>query len=216
MKLSLFPLHTVLFPGMALPLHIFEPRYRKMINTCLDDNSPFGVVLIRAGSEVGGPAAPYAVGTFARVSRAERLPDGRMNIEAVGEERFRIRELKRGLDDGLCGTVESFPLATPDDHNVHAAARVLAPWLEHYLELLGQAAATRFAPKRLPDDPIALAYLAAIVAQIPMREKQGLLSITSAADLLRQERALYRREISLLRAMLASPQARDHGSLSPN
>ncbi len=216
MKLALFPLHTVLFPGMALPLHIFEPRYRKLIDGCLEDNSPFGVVLIRAGVEVGGPAAPYAVGTLARVNRVERLPDGRMNIEAVGEERFRIRELRRGSDLSLCGLVETFPLAAADDRVVQAAAHSLAPWLARYLELLGQSAATRFAPKRLPDDPIALAYLAAIVAQIPMREKQGLLSITAASDLLRQERSLYRREVSLLRAMLATAQTRSGSNLSPN
>ncbi len=201
---------------MALPLHIFEPRYRKMINGCLEDSSPFGVVLIRAGAEVGGPAAPYVVGTLARISRAERLPDGRLNIEAVGEERFRIRELTRAGDNSLCGTVETFPLTVSDDRSVSSAALSLAPWLERYLDLLGQSAATHFAPKRLPDNPIALAYLAAIVAQIPMREKQGLLSISSALDLLRQERSLFQREISLLRAMLARPRTRDGDDLSLN
>ena len=84
MKLALFPLHTVLFPGMALPLHIFEPRYRQLVDHCLETNSAFGVVLIQSGREVGGPAIPHTIGTTARITAAERLPDGGLNIEAVG------------------------------------------------------------------------------------------------------------------------------------
>ena len=68
-ELPLFPLNVVLFPGMVLPLHIFEPRYREMVNYCLDEKKPFGVVLLREGEERGGPAIPYQVGTAARIMR---------------------------------------------------------------------------------------------------------------------------------------------------
>jgi len=77
MQLDLFPLHTVLFPHMRLPLHIFEPRYRVMIRACIDEERPFGVALIRSGEEVGGPAEPHGVGTTARITSHETLPDGR-------------------------------------------------------------------------------------------------------------------------------------------
>lgn len=90
MDLPLFPLKTVLFPGGALPLHIFEERYKQMIGDCIADNSPFGVVLIKSGQEVGGASEPYPVGTTARITRVQHLDDGGMNLIAVGRERFRI------------------------------------------------------------------------------------------------------------------------------
>ena len=91
--LPLFPLHLVLYPEMPLPLHIFEPRYREMITRCREDNIPFGVVLIQQGEETGEDAIPSVVGTTAQITQHEELPDGRMNIEVVGETRFRIREV---------------------------------------------------------------------------------------------------------------------------
>ena len=62
MQLDLFPLHTVLFPHMRLPLHVFEPRYRVMIRACIDEERPFGVALIRSGDEVGGPGGSSSRG----------------------------------------------------------------------------------------------------------------------------------------------------------
>lgn len=91
--LALFPLHTVLFPGELLPLQIFEERYKLMIGRCLDRQEPFGVVLIHAGPEVGGPAEPYTVGTTATIVEALRFDDGRMLIAAQGGPRFRIIEI---------------------------------------------------------------------------------------------------------------------------
>jgi Lon protease-like protein len=206
-RLALFPLHTVLFPGMALPLHIFEPRYRRMVAACLRDQAPFGVVLIRSGREVGGPAIPYAVGTLASIRRVEHLPDGRMNIEAVGEERFRLLQLYAAQDEVHTGRVTRFPLEGSAEAAAQEAARALSPWLLRYLDLLGEAASTTFLEKPLPVDPGSLAYFAATVVQIPSIEKQALLSAVTAAGLLAMERAVYRRENSLLRAMLAASRA---------
>ncbi|MEX0613350.1 MAG: LON peptidase substrate-binding domain-containing protein, partial [Pirellulales bacterium] len=62
MLLRLFPLQSVLFPGMRMPLHIFEDRYKTMIRDCIEDDAPFGVLLIRVGAEVGGAAVPYGIG----------------------------------------------------------------------------------------------------------------------------------------------------------
>ena len=92
-QLPLFPLNLVLFPGMDLPLHIFEERYKNMIGDCLNQNVPFGVVLIKEGTEVGDPAAPERIGTSARILRSELLDQGRMNIMTKGERRFEIEEI---------------------------------------------------------------------------------------------------------------------------
>ena len=92
-QLPLFPLNLVLFPGMDLPLHIFEERYKNMIGDCLNQDVPFGVVLIKEGAEVGEPAEPERIGTSARILRSELLEQGRMNIMTKGERRFEIEEI---------------------------------------------------------------------------------------------------------------------------
>ena len=93
MELRLFPLHTVLFPGMALPLNVFEPRYLQLIDECTRADEPFGVALIREGPEVGGFAVPFDVGTTARIERAEPGMLNAVSLLARGEQRFRITEL---------------------------------------------------------------------------------------------------------------------------
>ena len=98
MELRLFPLQTVLFPGMRMPLHIFEERYKVMIRECIEEDAPFGVLLIRSGAEVGGSAIPCNVGTTARISQVEYLDDGRMNIFTMGESRFRVDHLNTERD----------------------------------------------------------------------------------------------------------------------
>ena len=215
MKLPIFPLHTVLFPGMALPLHIFEPRYRLMVEECLATGDPFGVVLISSGREVGEPAVPHAVGTTARVSGAERLPDGRLNIEIVGQQRFQILSLH---DDQsyLTGTVEEYPLVGARERQARRSARALLPWLSRYLNLLGEKAETKFDRSELPRDPASIGYLAGIVLQIPMPEKQRLLALATATELLEQERSIYRRETALLRAILNADLPSATTRFSPN
>ncbi len=91
--LPLFPLNLVLFPGMDLPLHIFEERYRNMIGECLEQDSLFGVVLIKEGTEVGAPADPERIGTSTRILHSELLDQGRMNIMTKGQQRFEIEEI---------------------------------------------------------------------------------------------------------------------------
>jgi len=107
MELPLFPLHTVLCPGVALPLHVFEERYRAMVARCLREDRPFGVVLIRNGREVGGgPASIAAVGTVAEIREANRFSDGRYELLVVGTRRFRIESVAVGREPYLVGTVE--------------------------------------------------------------------------------------------------------------
>lgn len=106
----------MLFPGQTIPLVVFEPRYRQLVRECLDEGEPFGIILIREGVEVGGPAVPHPVGTTARIRDVSRLPDGRLRVEAIGERRFRILAL---FDDRpyLSAEVE-FPVDDPGDPSV--------------------------------------------------------------------------------------------------
>jgi len=92
-ELRLFPLRTVLFPGMKLPLQVFEPRYRQLVAECMEYAEPFGVSLIREGVEVGGPAVPHTMGTTALIESVTTAPDGRLRVSTVGGRRFRIVEL---------------------------------------------------------------------------------------------------------------------------
>ena len=114
MQIPLFPLHTVLAPGIALPLHIFEDRYRIMVRRCLDGSSPFGVVLIREGSEVIPPGGVQqlsiaAVGTLAEIREASRYADGRFDLLAVGTSRFVVREVRTDMEPYLVAEVEPYP-----------------------------------------------------------------------------------------------------------
>ncbi|HRE26076.1 MAG TPA: LON peptidase substrate-binding domain-containing protein [Anaerolineales bacterium] len=215
LRLPLFPLNTVLFPGMVLPLHIFEPRYREMVNRCLDEHLPFGVTLIESGPEVGGPAQPHPVGTYGMIQNVERLADGRMNIEVVGQERFRIVSLHHDKSY-LCGTLERYPLDAAGTARAVALGHALRPWVQRYLKILGESANVRLDTQSLPDEPTALAYLAAIVAQVPAPEKQALLACPSAVELLARERRLYRREVSLIRALLAHRDDDANPDFCPN
>jgi len=119
MQIPLFPLNTVLFPGGPLPLRVFEPRYLDMISRCMKTDSPFGVLLIREGNEVG-PATTFNTGTLAKVVDWYQGSDGLLGITAIGTERFRLLDVER-QDDGLnLGEVELLPdvmpTAIPDEY----------------------------------------------------------------------------------------------------
>ncbi len=201
-ELPLFPLQTVLFPGMPLALQIFEPRYLQMIGECMRTREPFGVVLIREGQEVGDPAAePFPVGCTAEIAQVQPLDDGRLQLLVIGRDRFRILSLHRD-QPYLKGTVERFPLQEDATAN-RVAVEALRPWVEQYLELLSEAGEMEFDATRLPSEPEEMAFLAATVLQAPMLEKQALLAHAEASVLLEEMRGLYRRELPLLRAMLS-------------
>jgi len=97
-SIPLFPLHTVLFPGGPLRVRIFEPRYLDMVSRCMREDSGFGVALIVAGQEAGGPAQTVEIGTLARIVDFEQLDDGLLGITARGERRFRILHVRQESD----------------------------------------------------------------------------------------------------------------------
>jgi len=131
-ELPLFPLNSVLFPGATLPLHIFEERYKLMIGRCLQSGSPFGVLLIRSGNEVGEATEPFEVGTTARIVRVQPLDEGRMNLVCLGERRFR---LLRKLRDTPYLVGEAEPLDSTDIEGAEVAElaeTVAALFAEYY------------------------------------------------------------------------------------
>jgi uncharacterized protein len=201
-SLPLFPLDTVLFPGLPIQLHIFEPRYRLMIRRCLDHDQPFGVVLIQHGMEANGPlATPMKIGCAARIVRWARLDDGRMNLTALGDERFRIFNLKYDLPY-LVGEVESLPLERPHSLEIVRGVRQLSHWVINYLKLFHVShpdVSNNPVELQLPEDPLVMLSLSAAILQIPPAEKQHLLEVTFASEMLELLLRLYRRETALLR-----------------
>lgn len=109
LRIPLFPLHTVLFPGGPLALRIFEARYLDMVSRCLKQQSGFGICLIREGDEVGEAAQPCAIGTLGKISYFNRRPDGLLGITVQGEQRFRILAREEQADRLLVAEVELLP-----------------------------------------------------------------------------------------------------------
>src|SRR5215831_6693454 len=160
-ELPLFPLEqVVLFPGMSLPLRIFEDRYKVMIGACQVTDQIFGVVLIRTGREVGVPAGPEQVGCTARLVRVDRIPDGQMHILTVGEQRFRLMGPARVMPEGyLVGDVEMLleaPAAAVDSELMSNVNREFTRYQQAILGLTGRRD-TASVPD-LPTDPVRLSY----------------------------------------------------------
>ncbi len=194
MELPLFPLHTVLFPGRPLPLHVFEQRYRDMLRDCLDRDRRFGVVAIKSGQESGGGADLFEVGTIAEIEHIEPLPDGRANIVTRGMQRFRIESL---IPDGtayLRAQTQPLDDIPPDDDG--GRARAVRDLLMVYLEALG---APRQMLERIPTAPEALAWLAASTLQVELPELQQLLEMDNCNNRLELTLRVLRREASILR-----------------
>jgi len=137
MDLPLFPLNTVLCPGIALPLHVFEDRYRALVRHCLETTSPFGVVLIREGREVGSGAISFSgIGTIAEIRDAGRLDDGRFDLLVVGTRRFGIRKVLDGRGPYLVADVAILDETVDDAGIAQQLAMKATRRFVTYLELL--------------------------------------------------------------------------------
>ena len=204
-RLPLFPLNTVLFPGMQARLHIFEDRYKLMINRCMETGEEFGVVLIRKGSDAMGKLAEtFMVGCAAKISEAQRLPMQRLNIVTVGQRRFRIRELH--FDEPyLVGEVEYFMPSDDAPPLVRQCGRILRPLLVHYLDTLHADSSNHFDAEQLPDSPRAVAQIASILLHSDNYQKQQLLEMDSLSKLLETLIEIYRVETMLLDIRLSPP-----------
>jgi Lon protease-like protein len=203
-SIPLFPLNTVLFPGMPLALRIFEERYKKMIRLCLKTESQFGVVLIRKGQEAFGPLAePHEVGCTAKILEIHPRDNGVMDIVVLGQERFRVFSLDSS-QDYLVGNIELYPLDRDNLKALTASSMQLRPLVERYMRLLNSTGKEDLDPQHLPDDPIVLAYLAAVLLKVPPHDKQKLLDIERSNAFLSNILSIYRREVALMGAMLGS------------
>ena len=203
--LPLFPLNVVLFPHMPLPLHIFEPRYRQMIADCLEEGHSFGVVAIREGAETG-PSTPYDVGTLAKIVRIDRLDDGRMNLLVMGASRFTVM---RTADDRpyLRGEIRIIP-ETGDDLDATARlTEVTAVSFRQYSTLLRELVGQQPDEAEPPMEPELLSYLIAAALNLQVPEKQTLLAEPRTDSRLLLELRLLRKEIALLKQMVAHAAA---------
>jgi len=202
-SMPLFPLNTVLFPGMPLSLHIFEDRYKQMINECIADKNPFGVVLISEGLEALGPLAEtHLMGCSAKITQVQPLGGGRMTLVALGKDRFRVLKVDRDSQPYLVGHVEIQPMTPSGVEGLEEAARKLRPQVFRYLEMLSEAGDVNFDPKQIPEEPLTLAHFAAFLVRIDADEKQTLLESASQAAFLRAVRRLFTRENALLETMI--------------
>jgi Lon protease-like protein len=220
-RLPVFPLGTVLFPGLVLPLHIFEERYRTLVRELVarTDDVPheFGVVTLRRGWEVeapdGVPERPaddpsvdaghlHEIGCTAELRQVNELPDGRFDIVTVGRRRFRVLGVEKGTTPYLTAEIEWLP----DEDGTDEFAKLLAPRVlaafRKYLELLRPDTELI---DQVPDDPTVLSHLVAATAQLTIDERQQLLAAPDTATRLRAELKLLNREAALLSQVRAVP-----------
>ncbi|MGA5816533.1 LON peptidase substrate-binding domain-containing protein [Kitasatospora sp. NPDC094028] len=239
-RLPLFPLNTVLYPGLVLPLNVFEERYRRLVADLLehpeDEPRRFGVVAIKDGREVApvrpeeGPAGPldglgtvtgdpleavFHLGCVADVSSAQQQPDGRYDLLVTGTTRFVLRSVDAS-GPYLTGEVEPVE-ERPGEGSGALAAEVERAFRVYQKRLAGAREASTVGRQELPDDPQVLSYLVAAASVFETPVKQQLLACPDTAQRLRTELDLLRRESAVL-SWLPSLPAVDltRQSFSPN
>jgi Lon protease-like protein len=188
--LPIFPLKIVLFPGMPLPLRIFEPRYKKMIGECLAGSGNFGVVLIKEGEEVGPPAAPFEVGTEAKIIKAERMDDGQLFIIVSGQRRFKIVKLLEP-EPYLSAEVVFLPELEGDRNAALLTDQILRLVLSDFVQLASIFTLEPVYPFRFPNDPARFSFLASHLLSAPMTTKQQLLESETVEERLKLARKLF-------------------------
>ena len=216
-RLPLFPLNSVLVPGLVLPLHVFEPRYRVLVQALLElpeeAERRFGVIAIRSGREVGadGARALHAVGCTAELREVTPYADGRFDLVTVGENRFRLV----GLDEDAgtpyhTGFVDFLPERDGDGDVLSLSRQVTARFAE-YRERLGVEVI------ELPEQPQVVSYLVAAAVVLDLPDRQALLEEPTTAERLRAELELLRREVALVGAFRSLPAVELAGDTgSPN
>jgi len=209
--MAMFPLGGVLFPGALLPLHIFEDRYRRLVRELLDhEDGPrrFGVVAIEAGAEVGdeGLSQLYDIGCTAVLTRVEAYSDGRFDILAVGERRFKILTIDT-KSDLVRAEVEFLPEAAAPGGSALRDRVVKAFGRYRSVLLAAQGAESAGDPLKdtLPEDPTETSYLIAAAMVIEKTEKQQLLAAGDVRERLGLELQIIRREVALLSGLATRP-----------
>lgn len=208
--IPLFPLGSVLFPGMALPLHVFEERYRQLVRTLAGYDVArrrFGVVAIRQGWEVGESSvhALFPVGTLAQVRHTSEHPDGRFHLLTVGTDRFRLRAVESGSQPYMMGEVDLLPPEPATGPEEASLARVVGSLFQDYVKAIAAAQRIATVEHELPGGPGELSYLVAAAALFTLEDRQALLEAPAARDRLRHEIWLLKRETTMVHALRAVP-----------
>ena len=217
--LPLFPLGTVLYPGVVLPLHIFEERYRRLVRDLLDQPAgprSFGVVAIKEGREVGrdGVTALHEIGCTAELRRVEAYDDGRFDIIAVGVSRFRV--VRVDASQPMVGEVELLPDVSTDEA-ITLSARAVRMFGSYREALLTAQGLLVDEPPELPDDPVELSYVIAAAMLVDMSDKQELLATSTVDERLALEVAILRRESALVGQLSTRPAVEfTRSGYSPN
>jgi Lon protease-like protein len=200
--LPMFPLGTVLLPGMVLPLHVFEPRYRQLVQDCEAGDGEFGVVLIERGNEVGGGDVRTDVGTVAKIVQSQALPDGRYLLATVGARRLRV---ERWLDDDPYPRAEvaDWPDVAPADGDVDEQREAIEALVRRAAALrteLGESAPP--VDLTLVDDPVLAVYQAMLAAAAGPADLQALLAAPTVAERAARLEVLLRDQIAVSEARL--------------
>jgi len=209
--LPLFPLGSVLFPGVLLPLHVFEERYRMLVRTLLDgpEDEPrrFGVVAIRQGHDASADAigALHPVGCAAELRRVDHRSDGTYDLVTVGVRRFRLRQVDTEQAPYLIGDVDWLPAELPAGPEATVLAARVRELFEGYLAAIAATGGAEVTPYELPEEPSVLSYLVASATLLTLEDRQSLLELDDTAARLRAEVALLARETVLVRELHAVP-----------
>lgn len=201
MRLRLFPLNAVLFPGAVLNLHVFEPRYKQLIGECLESGEGFGIVLIREGREAGDPQVePYDVGSVAEIREVTKLPFGRYHVSTIGRRRFHIREVLR-REPYLLVDVD---LVDDEDAAASETAELRDDVREKFLEYVDLIVQFSGEPASvdLPGDAQTTSFLIGDALQVSDIIKQKLLELSSTKERLEVELGFLERLLPQLRVML--------------
>jgi Lon protease-like protein len=206
--LPLFPLGTVLYPGLLLPLNIFEERYRELVRDLLDGPEPrrFGVIAIRKGRETGvdGISALYQIGCTATLREVAEQDDGRYHLVTVGTQRFRLASLDKSRPY-LQGEVELLEEEVGDEAAAGLAVHAVQRGFHGYVDALASRETVEVSVPELPDEPLLLSYLVAASMILDLSVRQDLLAEPDAERRLGAERALLARETTMLRSLTATP-----------
>ncbi len=211
-QLPLFPLTTALVPGLVLPLHIFEPRYRLMVQELLakpEEEREFGIVasresLARSESPLEGV---YPVGVAAMIRQAEQLDDGRYDIVTIGSRRFQIVEIDASAPL-LRAEVEFLPdpeVDAEDPVTRRLTSRAIDAFDGYRAALGGRLQEERDAEEVLPSDPTILSYLITAALVVDARTRQGLLASPDTLTRLRESIRIMGSETAMISALGAVP-----------
>ena len=206
--LPLFPLGAVLYPGMLLPLHIFEERYRQLIRDLMEGPEPrrFGVIAIRKGRETGidGVHSLYEIGCIATLRRVDELDDGRFDLVTVGTQRFRLLALDE-TRPYLQGEVELLAEEAADQAAAAPLVRAVQVAFRAYLNALTERGGATVRIEELPSEPGLLSFVVAATMVIDLPDRQRLLDEADSTSRLSAERALLVRETGMLLATTSRP-----------